>query len=86
MVRRYIKALQARKADSAFQAENGGIAAAAIKDNADATGGDASGTSWYFSNPALMQQGISEFKRKWGSRPQLDNWRRSSALALQAIM
>ncbi len=80
IVRRYIRALQARKADSAFQAENGGLAAAAVKDNSELTG-DAGTSQWYFANPAQMQQGITEFKRKWGTRPQADNWRRSAALA-----
>lgn len=81
VVRRYIKAMQARKADSAFQAENGGIAAAGVVNSADATGGDASAATWYFANPAMMQQGMTDFKRKWGSRPPVDNWRRTAAVA-----
>ncbi len=27
-----------------------------------------------------MQQGFNDFKRKWGNRPNVDNWRRTSAL------
>ncbi len=73
--------LETRRSDSTFRAENGGIAAAAIQDNSDAKGGDAAASSWYFANPAQMQQGIADFKRKWGNRILADNWRRAAALA-----
>jgi tetratricopeptide (TPR) repeat protein len=33
-----------------------------------------------FYNPQLRTQGAAEFKRKWGSRPNLDNWRYTSRL------
>ena len=38
------------------------------------------GTSglWYFYNSASMFGGVTEFYKKWGSRPPEDNWRRSS--------
>lgn len=35
---------------------------------------------WYFNNPALKSRGFSEFKVKWGNRPNTDNWRRMTAL------
>ncbi len=79
VVRRYIKVLEARQADSIFRAENVGVAAAAQTDDGGA--GGASPLSWYFANPTQMQQGQSEFRRKWGARPLIDNWRRSSAIA-----
>lgn len=78
-VRRYLRALQSQRSDSSFRAENGGIAAAQMADNS--AGPEATAMSWYFANPTMMQQGIVEFKRKWGTRPQVDNWRRSSAIA-----
>jgi tetratricopeptide (TPR) repeat protein len=34
---------------------------------------------WYFYNTTLKSQGYSDFKRKWGKRQNVDNWRRSSA-------
>ena len=37
---------------------------------------------WYFYNTALRTKGASEFKAKWGNRPNVDNWRRSSAANL----
>ncbi len=33
---------------------------------------------FYFFNANLRSKGINEFKTKWGSRPNVDNWRRQS--------
>jgi tetratricopeptide (TPR) repeat protein len=38
---------------------------------------NASGSNWYFYNPAAVSRGRSEFARVWGTRPLEDNWRRS---------
>jgi hypothetical protein len=35
---------------------------------------------WYFNNPSLKAQGTTDFKNKWGNRPNSDNWRRGAAL------
>ena len=42
-------------------------------------GNDAKG-EWYFYNKAARQRGLTEFKAKWGNRPNQDNWRRSAAV------
>lgn len=34
---------------------------------------------WYFYNTSLKSQGYTDFKRKWGKRQNVDNWRRASA-------
>ena len=39
-----------------------------------------SGNSWYFYNAAQKSRGFSEFKSKWGTRPNVDNWRRQAAV------
>jgi hypothetical protein len=36
---------------------------------------------WYFYNPTIRQKGLTDFKARWGTRPNADNWRRSTALA-----
>lgn len=36
---------------------------------------------FYFSNTNAKQQGSKEFKSKWGNRPNVDNWNRSSTIA-----
>jgi tetratricopeptide (TPR) repeat protein len=35
---------------------------------------------WYFYNTALRTKGAGEFKSRWGNRPNVDNWRRSSGM------
>ncbi len=35
---------------------------------------------WYFYNAASRQRGLADFKSRWGTRPNADNWRRSGAL------
>lgn len=37
-------------------------------------------SDFYFLNSNLKSRGFSEFNRRWGNRPNLDNWRRQSAL------
>ncbi len=36
---------------------------------------------WYFYNNNSRQKGLTDFKSRWGNRPNTDNWRRSSAIA-----
>jgi tetratricopeptide (TPR) repeat protein len=38
---------------------------------------------WYFYNAALKGQGFRTFQQGWGNRPNLDNWRRLSAVKNQ---
>lgn len=35
---------------------------------------------WYFYNATSRSRGQNDFKNKWGTRPNIDNWRRSSTL------
>lgn len=43
-----------------------------------AFGGLPGSNKWYFYNPTVRESGASEFKKKWGSRKNEDDWRRSS--------
>lgn len=38
-------------------------------------------TDFYFQNTTLKARGSIDFKAKWGQRPNVDNWRRQSAVA-----
>jgi Uncharacterized protein conserved in bacteria len=38
---------------------------------------------WYFYNQSLKSKGFTEFKGKWGNRPNADNWRRMAAMRQQ---
>lgn len=40
----------------------------------DKGGGDQN--AWYFYNPTQISRGVTEFKKKWGNRPNEDDWRR----------
>jgi len=35
---------------------------------------------WYFYNSSLKSKGLADFKRKWGTRKNSDNWRRKNAV------
>jgi tetratricopeptide (TPR) repeat protein len=35
---------------------------------------------WYFYNPSLKSKGYTEFKGRWGNRPNVDNWQRMAAI------
>jgi tetratricopeptide (TPR) repeat protein len=38
---------------------------------------------WYFYNNALKSKGFSTFKSTWGTRPNVDNWRRIASVSSQ---
>lgn len=40
-------------------------------------GTPAAGGAWYFYNPVQISRGLSDFKKKWGNRPNDDDWRRT---------
>ena len=48
---------------------------------ADLFGGSSGKGDWYFDNSSSKSKGLSEFKRKWGTRTNTDNWARKSAAA-----
>jgi len=78
-VKRYLRRLEKEQADSILNAQQESANQNQIvTDAGDNTAGDAG--NWYFSNPATVQQGVNDFKRKWGNRPLTDNWRRTSAI------
>lgn len=76
VVRRHIRALEKQREDSIFKAENPTMAAGSTSGGGSAP----AALSWYFSNPAMVQNGQLEFKRKWGNRPLTDNWRRGASV------
>jgi len=82
IARKYLREEEKKIRDSIAAAEVAGASAVA----AEAVSGSGTGSTsnWYFSNPALITQGSSDFKRKWGNRQLTDNWRRASAAPLTA--
>jgi hypothetical protein len=41
---------------------------------------------WYFYNTNARQKGINDFRTKWGTRKNTDNWRRSAAQSAMMMM
>ena len=39
-----------------------------------------SGSDFYFQNASLKAKGAADFKGRWGNRPNVDNWRRQTAV------
>ena len=78
-VRRYLKYLEQNRDDSVTAAENAILNSFSTPESGAESPSDYG--SWYFSNPSLVQQGSSDFKRKWGNRTLTDNWRRSAGNA-----
>ena len=39
-----------------------------------------SAADWYFNNPNLLAKGYTDFKSRWGNRPNVDNWEVSSIM------
>ncbi len=76
-VKHYIRDLEKKAQDSIRNAEEAGIPTIAT---ADVPAETSDAANWYFSNPTTMQQGSNDFKRKWGTRPLTDNWRRAAGL------
>lgn len=76
IAKKYIKDLEKRINDSIYLAKNPSAANGAQLAGPVTLG--SGGSSWYFSNPMTIQQGISGFKQKWGERTLKDGWNRSS--------
>lgn len=53
-------------------------AASAGKPNTAAPSRPGQKGNWYFYNPQTVLVGKQQFQKKWGNRPNEDNWRRSS--------
>jgi hypothetical protein len=43
---------------------------------------NSSGADWYFDNPALKAKGYSDFRTKFGNRPNVDDWQVSSIMKI----
>ena len=56
----------------------------AVKQQVDLFSKDDKGNDFYFYNASSKAKGFNEFKTKWGERPNVDNWRRKSAIDKQS--
>ncbi|HEY8388335.1 MAG TPA: hypothetical protein VIK74_07010, partial [Parasegetibacter sp.] len=49
-------------------------------DGGDLFAQDNKSGEWYFYNSSVRSKGYTAFRQKWGDRPNVDNWRRLSAI------
>lgn len=72
IIKKTIKQLERIQADSANQNNTVSVSIPTIISKET--------SSWYFGNANQMQSGAADFKRKWGSRPNVDHWRRLASI------
>jgi tetratricopeptide (TPR) repeat protein len=70
--------LQTQKEQLSYAA---GTAATALTSPSQSAGSTSGDSKFYFNNSVAINQGLAEFKRRWGNRKQEDNWRRSQKSA-----
>lgn len=74
---RYLRRQQGLRDEADSGSDN-----AAIRSNSSVPDlfSSSSGSSWYFDNPTLVAKGYSDFRTKFGTRPNVDNWQVSSIM------
>ena len=79
-----VKKLRKEKGLKEEEASTGSVAGARAnnQDNVavDLFAANDSKGEWYFYNTSLKAQGFKQFQATWGKRPNLDNWRRMTAV------
>ncbi|MEJ7737377.1 MAG: tetratricopeptide repeat protein [Chitinophagaceae bacterium] len=83
LINKLVKELRKKqgfKDDEKGLASDGGFSANNNGAPTDLFGGNTGKGDWYFYNASLKGKGLTEFKVKWGNRPNADNWRRQSAI------
>ncbi len=77
-------AKQLRKKLGLKEDASGEVAGGPLSFNNDTGPTDLFGTNtkgdWYFYNASLKSKGYTEFKGRWGNRPNVDNWQRMAAI------
>jgi len=74
-----LKKLRKERGIKESDAEQGSNFGGNMNSGADLFGASGA-TGFYFANNSLKTKGLSDFKAKWGNRPNIDNWRRQSAV------
>jgi tetratricopeptide (TPR) repeat protein len=77
-IRRLVKQLRKSKGLKDEPSSGGNSGSSSNSSNTDIYADNKA--EWYFSNPGLKAKGYSEFKSRWGNRPNIDNWRRQQAI------
>lgn len=64
---------------------NPAIGLPGLKEDAPLFTGGGTGNNWYFNSSNQKAKGYGEFLAIWGKRPNIDNWRRQSAVDIAIV-
>ncbi|HSU51066.1 MAG TPA: hypothetical protein VLJ41_10765, partial [Segetibacter sp.] len=77
------KQLKAQRKLQGLKDEDSTSSNSAVKQAPDLFANNNKSTDFYFYNSSAKARGFSEFRARWGDRPNVDNWRRKSVLDRQ---
>lgn len=64
---------------------NPAVGMVGFKEDAPLFAGGGTGNNWYFNSSSQKAKGYGEFLAVWGKRPNIDNWRRQSAVDVAIV-
>ena len=71
------KVIEKLKADDKIKREQEAARLLAMQEQQAATANKGSNSKGYWGNPKAKQEGFEEFRKQWGQRDNVDDWRRS---------
>ena len=80
IIKKRVKLLRSKEG---LKEEEPGSSNPAVKQAPDLFANSNKSNDFYFYNAANKSRGFSEFKARWGERPNVDNWQRKSAIDRQ---
>jgi outer membrane protein assembly factor BamD (BamD/ComL family) len=80
-----VKKLRKQKGLKEEFVENPAVGNIPLKEDASLFSNSGKGNNWYFNNTSQKAKGYSEFISIWGKRPNIDNWRRQSAVDIAIV-
>lgn len=84
LIRKTVRALRKQQglSDEPELSVNPAVQQNTPSDLFNSSASSASSKDWYFNNLALKGNGANQFKATWGTRPNVDNWRRLAGIKL----
>jgi outer membrane protein assembly factor BamD (BamD/ComL family) len=84
LLRKLLRAQGLKDAESNYG--TGLLARDSTSTNIFTNSGGTGNVDWYFYNTNTRAQGAADFQNQWGSRPNVDNWRRESAITAMNVL
>jgi tetratricopeptide (TPR) repeat protein len=83
LLRKLLRAQGLKDQESGF---GGLVSRDSTSTNLFTNSGGTGNTDWYFYNTSTRSQGAADFQNRWGSRPNVDNWRRENAITAMNVL